>query len=102
MHNYKFFYNLLRNSRIFESYLILFDLIKILKNNVIIYRPSCLDAHSMEPDNSAVSGIKPTFVAQVMGNVIIGGIRRAYQQVLILAHEDGNYKIKSESYRYIE
>lgn len=56
----------------------------------------------MEPDNSAISGIKPTFVAQVMGNVVIGGIRRAYQQVLILAHEEGNYKIKSESYRYIE
>lgn len=56
----------------------------------------------MEPDNSATTGIKPAFIAQIMGNVTIGGIRRAYHQVFVLVQEDGNYKIKSESYRFIE
>ncbi|KAI1731743.1 nuclear transport factor 2 (NTF2) domain-containing protein [Ditylenchus destructor] len=56
---------------------------------------SCLDAHPMETNNKSI-------VAQILGNVSLGGISRAYSQVLILVYEDGNYKIKSDCYRFIE
>lgn len=59
-------------------------------------RISCLDAHSLGGENSK------SIIAQVMGNVSIGGEWHAYNQVLILIYEDGNYRAQSDNYRLIE
>uniref|UniRef100_A0A915DNV7 NTF2-related export protein n=1 Tax=Ditylenchus dipsaci TaxID=166011 RepID=A0A915DNV7_9BILA len=57
---------------------------------------SYMDAHLMDPSSASKN-----LVVQVMGTVSLGGISRAYNQVLILVSLAGNYKIKSDCMRLL-
>ena len=58
-----------------------------------------LDAHQV---SAKLEGAEKSLVLQAIGTVSIGGVSRAYNQVLILQFVGDNYRIKSDSHRLIE
>uniref|UniRef100_A0A183CQW8 NTF2-related export protein n=1 Tax=Globodera pallida TaxID=36090 RepID=A0A183CQW8_GLOPA len=58
---------------------------------------TCLDAHRIDPTSDDTS-----LVVLAMGTVTIGGVSHAYNHSLLLIHEGGTYKIKSDNYRLID